>query len=312
VRLSYATGSRTAPPSLVVKLPLDDTVLGELVEIGFYRHLAAESPLASPHCYHAGADETGRWVLVLDDLAALESPGDIEGLSPEQAGPVVERLAAFHGRFWGRSHPWADDFHPWTVIVARRLERNLGATLERACRVLDQERLELCRRLPEKIEWIVAAVEEQPHTIIHTDFRADNIFLGPDGTPVGIDWENVSHQAGATDLARLLGTSLQPEHLRAHTPTLIDRYLRSLRAAGVRDCGRRELERDIRVSLVFWLAHAIGLLPDPRLGTGRPLRVVETGLDRYTSAVPHLDALAALSQPRSARLLVRSSPGGRG
>ena len=71
-----------------------------------------------------------------------------------------------------------------------------------------------------------------PWTIVHVDFRADNLLFGGDRVVV-VDWQTVNVGPGPGDLAYLLGASLRPDERRAEETGLVDRYVVGLRAQGV-------------------------------------------------------------------------------
>ena len=51
----------------------------------------------------------------------------------------------------------------------------------------------------------------QPWTLLHQDFRVENLFFDPSGGEVVvIDWQSLGRGPGAYDLAYLLGGSMRP------------------------------------------------------------------------------------------------------
>ena len=104
------------PASVFVKMPAETTatrLLGELgrladTETRFYSQLAPELT-GLPKAYGSAFDPlTGRFVLVLEDLAAdnCEFPDTLHPLDRGQAGAIVELLARLHATFWGRPPGW--------------------------------------------------------------------------------------------------------------------------------------------------------------------------------------------------------------
>lgn len=298
VHLAY-DGGAGGPASLIVKLA-PEPVTGErdLVEIRFYRELAGDSPLGAPRCLFAGYDlDAGRSVLVLEDLDRLESPGDVAGLTPAQARLATEALASFHAKVApvAETRTWTHSFGQGEVDRNEAgLRRNLAKTLERSSERLSPAQLDVCRRLPGRVGEMLAILNQTPRTLAHHDFRADNLFFGPGGRVVAVDWEGVSRFRGGFDLGMFLGTSLPEDDFDRHAGALVSTYANHVRLGGF-DYAPHEVERDVRVGVLFQLVWACSLLPEPVLGTGRPLRVVETWLDRLTHAAIRLDAFAALA-----------------
>lgn len=299
VRVTY-TDDDGGVPSLIVKLaPEPVTDDAGAVEVHFYRHLAPQSPLGSPRCLFADADvASGRLAIVLEDLGGLASPGDVAGLDLVHASAAVEALAAFHARF----APVADGC-AWAHELDREdaaqmegwLTRNLDETLKRTAGRLAPDQAAVCERLPGRVGEIVTQLGRPPRTLSHHDFRADNLFFRDDGSVVAVDWEGLTRLRGGFDLGMFLGTSLGKDAFTSHATTLIDAYANGVRNAGF-DYEAGEIARDVRLGVLLQLVWASYVFSEPVLGTGRPLRVVATWLDRLTHAASRLDAFAALER----------------
>ena len=82
-----------------------------------------------------------------------------------------------------------------------------------------------------------------PHrTLIHFDFRADNLLFGTTDAAdpvVVVDFQAMTTGLGATDLAYLIGGSVADRSTRAAVEAdLLERYRRRLAALGARaECG---------------------------------------------------------------------------
>jgi aminoglycoside phosphotransferase (APT) family kinase protein len=100
-------------------------------------------------------DELERVLAVLDDLAASLTPSPLPGLATA-ADTLAEDFAG-----WRRiaADPPAD-LHPWAM-----------RHLDELCALADRG--------------LVALTGD---TLVHTDIRADNLLLGPDGTVTVVDW----------------------------------------------------------------------------------------------------------------------------
>jgi hypothetical protein len=82
--------------------------------------------------------------------------------------------------------------------------------------------------------------DTQPWTVVHGDYRLDNLlFGGPDGgAPIAVvDWQTSAHGPALSDVAYFIGAGLLAEDRRAHEPELVRRYYDGLLAAGVEDYG---------------------------------------------------------------------------
>ena len=103
------------PASVFVKLPAQAVatrLIGELgrlaqTEVLFYRELSPKLT-GVPATYGSAFDAlTGRFVLVLEDLAAdsCDFPDTLHPLDRDQANKLVELLARLHATFWERLPP---------------------------------------------------------------------------------------------------------------------------------------------------------------------------------------------------------------
>jgi aminoglycoside phosphotransferase (APT) family kinase protein len=75
-----------------------------------------------------------------------------------------------------------------------------------------------------------------PRTIVHRDFRVDNLLFGDGVTapPVTVvDWQTVGRGPAASDVAYFLGASLRTADRRAHERDLVGLYLDELRRRGI-------------------------------------------------------------------------------
>ena len=107
---------------------------------------------------------------------------------------------------------------------------------------------------------------EQPRTLMHGDFRADNMMFeaGASTAPFAlVDWQIVMQGPAAFDLAYMLSGSLEVETRRAGQETLIGRHHDGLLRAGVGDYSLAQAREAFRVCAMLawcWPVVAIGSL----------------------------------------------------
>ena len=70
------------------------------------------------------------------------------------------------------------------------------------------------------------ATDVGPHTIVHGDFRLDNLLIRPDVPEVVgvVDWQTCTRGPALRDVAYLLGAGLLPEVRREAEGELVRRY----------------------------------------------------------------------------------------
>src|SRR5262249_42931614 len=80
----------------------------------------------------------------------------------------------------------------------------------------------------------------EPSTVVHGDYRLDNLLFGePDsGTPIAVvDWQLAAHAPALPDVAYFIGAGLHANDRRAHEGDLVRRYHDGLLATGVAGSG---------------------------------------------------------------------------
>ena len=138
----------------------------------------------------------------------------------------------------------------------------------------------------------------QPCTVVHGDYRADNIFFADDGASDGFavaDWQIVMQAGGALDVAYLLTGSIDRDLRRAHETDLLRAYHDALTSHGVNDYAFEVFREDYRACVMLtwcWPVIAIGALDH---ANERGVALFRTWTDRAMAAIADLDAGAVLS-----------------
>jgi aminoglycoside phosphotransferase (APT) family kinase protein len=244
LRLTYDHPVRL-PETLVAKVPAADPASRNAakifrtyeIEASFYSELAADLPVALATCYYAGYDaEPDEYVVLLEDLAPA-CPGDqLAGLTPDQAASAIDELAALHGPGWGRQAlaalPWLNRSSPeGAQLMTAAVTGMYPGFRDRYAARLEPATLTLIEDfLPRTAGYL--AGRDGPRTIVHGDFRADNLLFGPT-RPVVLDWQTCSFGTGPADLSYFLASSLQIQDRQQHEEDLVRRYLDQLTSRGV-------------------------------------------------------------------------------
>jgi hypothetical protein len=251
-----------APATIVAKLPSSNETSRATgmamrtyeVEVRFYQQLADRLPVRAPVCHHAEIDlATGDFVLLLEDLAPAEQGDQVAGCTADEAALVLEEAARLHAPLWGSPELEAFD---WAVRWSQESQDGLQAMItvlwpnfvERYGDRLDDDVVEMGAR------FVVAlpdyyAYRPAPHTIIHNDFRLDNLLFGTaeGGPPVAVvDWQTVGVGTGALDVSYFLGAGLSVEDRRAHEEGLVRGYHEALLGLGVEGFGWDRCWQDYR------------------------------------------------------------------
>lgn len=291
------------PESVIVKLPaLDEaavftsTVLSMYKrEVSFFRELAALSPIRVPACHHAAVDEESRFVLVMEDLGEHRAVDQLIGMGRADAQAAVDGLARWHATWWGKAEALADagvtlsladPIYPavvpmvfdegWEKIAASGIEVPAPIQAVRG-------------RFNAAIPGLLADLAQAPTTVIHGDYRADNLVFGDDGAVAAFDFQLIGTGSGSYDLAYFVTQSLPPELASAEERGLFDRWTAGLVAGGVPEGDLGRLWEDYRKAALFCLVYPIVASRGMDLEDPRQRGLVACMLARFARAVEELE-----------------------
>lgn len=298
-----------APRSLIAKLPTGDESVRSLAqlfgfyerEMRFYQELASEIELRTPSVYFSGSEPTsGRYVLLLEDLAPGRCGDQLASCSVDEAKLALTELARFHAAWWNNAR--LADF-PWLAMADNAMLRNLMGTLyqqswpkfeEEFGGQLPAEVLDVGKRLGGALVELAESLTGRPRTILHTDFRLDNMFFDlADGSPFAlIDWQLVQQGLGPSDVTYFLAGSFTPDVRRQLEGELLRTYHDGLVEHGVTDYSFEQCEQDYRLAaLNFFIFLVTGRQNiDMSLYAGRGQALLDTMVERYTTAIIDLRA----------------------
>ncbi len=296
VKLSYSgTPGPDAPASVIVKLPTQVAqprgmagVLGLYErEIGFYNELAKDLTIRIPKSYHAeyrAAD--ANFALILEDIQGAKVGDQLASCSLEQAQLAITELAKHHARWWQSdklaSYSWLPSRgHPFYQYLKAGHNQGLPVFQEKFADHFDPMITRCVVRLGEKYDEYLESLWDRPGTLVHGDYRLDNMMFGPAGSPnefVLLDWQLCSFGGATQDLQYFISGNLKKDSIAANTEGLLDTYYETLRGAGVSDYTRAELADDYaRTSLLlgFYLVTGVTNI-DPEAYSERGHDLIET------------------------------------
>jgi fructosamine-3-kinase len=241
--LTYS-GPADLPATIIAKVPAADAASRNAartfrtyeIEASFYSQLAPGLPVSLARCYYAAYDAgPDEYVVLLEDLAPA-SPGDqLAGLHPDDAAAAIRELAALHAAGWDSSElaalPWLNRSGPEAAaLLAAALTDLYPRFKQRYADRLEPGTLSLIEDFLPKVASYLAASDE-PRTIVHGDFRADNLLFGAT-RPVVLDWQTAGFGAGTADLSYFLSSSLPVAARRQYEEALVRRYHAALTGRG--------------------------------------------------------------------------------
>lgn len=309
--VTYDGASDGAPSTLIAKLPASDprarTVLDDLGvyrnEIAFYDDLASDAGVRTPRRYFAAQDRAARrYVLLLEDLAPARIGDDVAGCTVEEGELVLGRLAEMHARWWNEPRlerlAWlsslADQGEPFQAMLSTSWAGFPGEMRGQ----IDEDAAEVIDAMLPRWRAISAQLSEPPWTLVHGDFRLDNLAFdsGASDPLIVFDWQVVGRGRGARDAAYFIGrvqAGDDPDEVRAR---LLKLYHSTLTANGVRDYPFDELVYDTRLASLWSFAILVAALGNLDFSSERARALASGAFRRLSSAARRLELVALLER----------------
>jgi len=307
VRATLTTTDSSLPASVIVKLPTHHEAnraigLGLMLyerELRFYEEVAPQSPgLRVPRCHHADHESL---VLVLEDLGAsgYALADQIAGMTVEQAERAVDAIAAFHASWWETPALHALEWlptsdHPITMQSDQMFQDGWPLFCEKWEHVLPPGGVELGDRVRHVYGDMLRGLGGGPHTIVHTDFRLDNLFFGDDVAV--IDWQLMTRSRGPYDIGYLLAQSMDVELRRQHADALLRRWYDAVCARGVTGYTWDEAQVDFAAAVLVALVIPVNAGATIELGNERGEQLLRSISERGFGAALDVDHEAVLTR----------------
>ena len=304
-RLTVRGDSPSVPESVIVKLPGTDPKVLKFAkwlslhkrEYEYYRHAARHAPIRSPALLYGEFDHRShRFVLVLEDLHGMETVPETIGVEAGRAGLAVREAARLHGRFWDTIdrpplsglHDSLDPRYARTLQFAYVL--SLPAVLERFDGQFPPRIRRFAEELGPRIADHFAAVGGGPRTLVHGDYRGENLFFGPGDAFAAIDWQGCGAGCGLYDVAYFLATSVPTDDRRRMERGALREYHDIVCRMGAKDYAFEDCWRSYRENMLgAFMARILGCGGFDV--TDRERRnLAATMLSRMIAAVEDLDA----------------------
>ena len=304
----YDRAEEGAPRSLIAKFPTPAPEYRELadvfrfyeIETRFYEEIAGEVELRTPRCYYSHFDsQTGDFVLLLEDLAPARLGDQLAGCTRAEAELCIGNLAKFHATWWESPRLAQMDWLP-TIddpFRAQTLEDNYREAwppfVEYVGDRLSPAMRDICERFGRSIPTMIGRVGKRPRTIVHGDYRLDNLFFttsqGGDSLAV-IDWQIASRGPGVFDIAYFNCGTLPPAERKRSEMDLLRMYHSILEENGVRGCEFDQCVEDYRASVLFCLAYSVLAIGNLDLTNERGVQLFNTIMERTFAAITDLNA----------------------
>lgn len=247
LNLSWSPPSSELPASVIAKYASTNPVNRAAAngfhvyerEVRFFAEINARTTARTPRCYFARL-EAENYLVLMEDLGTYRVGSQAAGAGLVDTQLAIDQLARLHAPFWARVDDldWVPHIHgsyhaDAMVVMARNGWDNMvkvfGAQVPAAVRA---GRDPLLAAIPT----LQAQMDTGPITLVHGDFRLDNLLFGDvagQDPVVILDWQGPLLCKGIVDVAVLLGQNTHIETRRAHEQALIRRYAELLQSMGV-------------------------------------------------------------------------------
>lgn len=307
VALAYTGDARQAPATMMVKFPTQSPEITAMMkptrvyerEHRFYDELADTTPLRTPATYHitcnASMEDDEDYLLLMEDFGDMTLGDQVAGVSVDQARAALVGLAGHHARFWNgaglENAPYVPEINGLLNRAGQSIyTASLPGFKEAFGDVLTDEMVPVAEAYADAHPRILDRLAAMPNTLVHFDFRADNLFFDDDGTVAVIDWQAISKGGGAADVGYFLSQNLSIEDRRAHEDDLLHTYHDTLTASGVTDYTFESFFDDYRLGVMYgWIipVFAVGSLD---FTSERAVALWTAVIDRVQTAIADLGA----------------------
>lgn len=309
VTLRYERPAPGAPASLIAKLPTRDETVRTIAqlfgfyerEFRFYGELAAQIELRTPRCYLSAMDvPAGHFVLLLEDLAPARCGDQLASCSQDEAKLALTELAKFQAAWW--NSPRLDELSWLPAVDDPILRQVLGALYQQSwpffvetySRQVPAAIFDIGERFGASFNALADSLAPVPRTIVHTDFRLDNMFFDlADGSPFAvIDWQIVQRGIGCGDVTYFLAGNFPIEVRRKHQNELLRVYHETLVSHGVSDYSFDQCLEDYRRAALLMMIFLVTGRERVDITTygDRAQILLDTMIERYTTAILDLNA----------------------
>jgi hypothetical protein len=236
-----------------------------------------------------------RYALLIEDLSGYRMGDQTAGCSDQDVRNIVVTMARLHAQFWASerldSMSWITPYAATSRIMQMRFLQGVDRYLSDAGASLTPARRDLIGWLRKNGIALTEAFGDEPATLLHGDFRLDNIcFDDAAGEVVLFDWQTMLAGPGASDLAYFISATIPGDADESQVNQLIDVYHGELSQQGV-DVSRDRLRWQYEVGMLTMLHRVLPTTyPDQmELDAGRGLPLLQAWISRIYTRLEHVD-----------------------
>jgi aminoglycoside/choline kinase family phosphotransferase len=310
VHVQYDRAESAGPASLIAKMPTLDPGGREVCrifqfyerEIRFYEEIAESVQVRVPGCYYTAMDiEADDYLLLLEDITDARIGNEVAGCTAEEAERVIRSIAQFHATWWESPKLNEIGWMPYFNAPVQQLAENAyNQAWEPFLRMFGDKLSPKMRAIAEDMRThvidLLNALEAAPRTIVHGDYRLDNIFFGAEGSGqsvCAIDWQISSRGRGIFDVAYFLASCIDPAVRRAEERRLV-RMWHEIATGGRRSYGFDDAWTDYRLAVLLCNLYTVIAIGTLDAANERGMALFDAWLMRRFTAIEDLDAGALM------------------
>ncbi len=310
IHLTWPEGT-DLPSSLVIKIAAENDTNRAvsqqfnlyLKEVSYYRDLAPRTSARSPKVYSSNIDEDQNFFLLMENVSDYRMGSQVAGATLEECELCIDFLAKLHASFWNdiEDVEWLPHMSGSENASNMAMGCEVGWTqlLEFFGEFVPDSINEQRDNYVAKISKLQELLDQPPRTLIHGDFRMDNMLFGqnPDHEPLMVvDFQGPLKGNGIHDIAYLLSHSAQTEVRREHEKALLQRYIEGLNAAGVTNYDFDTAWRDYRIGVLYAWTVAVVIAGTMDPANDRGFAWMSKMVERNGIAINDLDCLELLKE----------------
>lgn len=201
---------------------------------------------------------TRRYLLVIEDIDDARPPSQVAGGTVDDAAEALKVLARFHAHNWRSTAVMDNCDMVWPMDRAPKVWqasylRNRQMFVDQFGDLVGAPLVARMDEVQENFSDYIEPMATEPSTLLHGDYRLDNVLFRPSGDLVILDYQLVSYGRAGWDVGYFITTALTPDH-RDEEELLLRTYHDELVGAGVTDYSYDELIADVERTKIL-LAH---------------------------------------------------------
>jgi Ecdysteroid kinase-like family len=276
VALRYDQAEDGAPATVVVKLPAcikEGMEFAEAMhayerEIRFYREVAPRTSIRVPRMFATIMEPADHvYILVMEDLKDLTAGDQVCGMTRAQVMNAVRTIAPLHALWWNGDQrkeltwvPSVEQQLKMFGLTPQAVRKAWPMFLETFGDCLPPGGRALGERIIRHLEGILETFVRGTRTLVHFDYRADNLFIDDQSKVapiVVVDWQLTMWGLGAYDVSRLSGGSILPAERGGHHEEIVNCWHQGLTAGGVTGYTHETAWHDYRLSTIVAMLNPV-------------------------------------------------------